>query len=185
MQLVFVFAERLINMFLVNVFKIMTVIRTLRISTLMYNKVFTVFLMRKRMRTVRTAQDNFAREFISMSLKFSATNFTQNLIVRTVVLVKILFRSFTVWASTIIGNITNRTAFDRSYNITVTPFDIRNEVLVKPNFALDNDGWFINFELLILRRIRIIKPPLFKRDIFTNKIKKIQNNLQKVLILYQ
>ena len=41
MQLVFVFAERLINMFLVNVFKIMTVIRTLRISTLMYNKVFS------------------------------------------------------------------------------------------------------------------------------------------------
>ena len=118
MQLVFVFAERLINMFLVNVFKIMTVIRTLRISTLMYNKVFTVFLMRKRMRTVRTAQDNFAREFISMSLKFSATNFTQNLIVRTVVLVKILFRSTTTRARNINSNFFTVSTFNR-FNVII------------------------------------------------------------------
>lgn len=125
------------------------------------------------------------RDFISEGLRFSTANFTQYLIVRTIVLVKIFFWSFAIRASAVIGNITCRTALNRLNFITVTPFDVRNKLFVMPNMALDDKRRFIDLKLLILRRMRIIKDPLLERDVFTNKIKKIQNNLQKVLILYK
>ena len=39
----------------------------------------------------------------------------------------------------------------------------------------------INLKFLILWRVRIIKNPLLKRDVSTNKVKKLRNNFILVL----
>lgn len=151
MQFVFVLTERLIEMFLINQLKVMTVIWTFRVDTLMNNKVFTVFLMSKSMRAMRAAQGYFVRKLINLDLRFSAAYFAHNLIVRAVVLVKIFFGSFAIRASTVVGNITYRTAFNRLNVITVAPFDVRNKLLIMPNVALDDKRRLIDLKLLILR----------------------------------
>ena len=172
-------------MLFLNLFKVMEVIRAFRINALVNNKVFAVFLVNKRMRAMRASQDDFVGELINTGLRFSAADFAHKLIVRAIIPVKIVFWSMTIRAGGVIRNITNRAAFDRLNIIVVTPLDIFNKVFVKPNLTL-NDQWrLIDFELLILRGKRVIKRPLFKRDVFTNKITKIRNNFQKVLILYQ
>ena len=99
----------------------------------------------------------------------SAADFTHKLFVRTVVLVKIVLRCMTIGTHSIIGDITNRAAFNRLNIVVVTRLDIFNKVFVIPNLTLDDYRWLINLELLILRRMRIIKNPLLKRDVFTNK----------------
>ena len=172
-------------MLFLNLVKVMEVIRAFRINALVNNKVFAIFLVNKRMRAVRASQDDFVGELINTGLKFSAADFAHKLIARAVIPVKIVFWSMTIRADGIIGNITNRAAFDRLNIIVVTPLDIFNKVFVKPNLTLDDEWRLIDFKLLILRRMRIIESPLFERDVFTNKITKIRNNFQKVLILYQ
>ena len=149
----------------------------------MNNKVFAILLVNKRMRAMGASQDDFVGELINNGLRFSAADFAHKLIVRAVVLVKIVFWCVTIGTGGIIGNITNRAAFDRLNIIVVTPLDIFNKVFVKPNLTLDDQWRLIDFKLLILRRMRIIESPLFERDVFTNKITKIRNNFQKVLIL--
>lgn len=172
-------------MLFLNLFKVMEVIRAFRINALVNNKVFAILLVNKSMRAVRATQDDLVGELINTGLRFSAADFAHKLIVRAVVLVKIVFWSVTIGTGGIIGNITNRAAFDRLNIIVVTPLDIFNKVFVKPNLTLDDQWRLIDFKLLILRRMRIIESPLFERDVFTNKITKIRNNFQKVLILYQ
>ena len=113
---------------------------------------------------------------MGIRLRRSAAYFTQYLIVRAVVFVNVSLRSIAIGADKIIRDITNRAAFDRLNIIVVTPLDIFNKVFVKPNLTLDDQRRLIDFELLILRGMRIIESPLFERYVFTNKITKIRNN---------
>lgn len=137
-------------MLFLNLFKVMEVVRAFRINTLVNDKVFAVLLVNKRMRAMRASQDNLGGELIT-SLRFSAADFAHKLIARAVVLVKIVFWSVTIGAGGIIGNITNRAAFNRLNIIVVTPLDIFDKVLVKPNLTLDDEWRLIDFKLLILR----------------------------------
>lgn len=163
-------------MLFLNLFKVMEVIRAFRINALVNNKVFAILLVNKSMRAVRASQDDLVGELINTGLRFSAADFAHKLIARAVIPVKIVFWGMTIGASGIIGNIANRAAFDRLDIVVVTPLDIFNKVFVKPNLTLDDQRRLIDFELLILRGMRIIESPLFERDVFTNKITKIRNN---------
>ena len=163
-------------MLFLNLFKVMEVIRAFRINALVNNKVFAILLVNKSMRAVRASQDDLVGELINTGLRFSAADFAHKLIARAVIPVKIVFWSMTIGASGIIGNIANRAAFDRLDIVVVTPLDIFNKVFVKPNLTLDDQRRLIDFELLILRGMRIIESPLFERDVFTNKITKTRNN---------
>lgn len=163
-------------MLFLNLFKVMEIVRAFRINALVNNKVFAVFLVNKRMRAMGASQDDLVGELINTGLRFSAADFAHKLIARAVIPVKIVFWSMTIGASGIIGNIANRAAFDRLDIVVVTPLDIFNKVFVKPNLTLDDQRRLIDFELLILRGMRIIESPLFERDVFTNKITKIRNN---------
>ena len=54
--------------------------------------------------------------------------------------------------------------------LAITFFVVGNEVFVVPVLAeIGNQGEFINLELLVLRRMRIIKSPLLERDISADK----------------
>ena len=114
---------------------------------------------------------------MGIRLRRSAAHFTQYLIVRAVVFVEIVFGSMAIRTDKIIGDITNRATFDRFNVIVITPLDIFNKVFVKPNLTVNDQRRFIDLKLLILRRTGIIMDPLPKRNKFTDKVKKKENNL--------
>jgi hypothetical protein len=65
------------------------------------------------------------------------------------------------------------TAEDRLYGLAVTPLIVRDKVFPIPVLFRGNNFWeFINFELLILWRMGIIKSPLLERDESTDKVNK-------------
>ncbi len=68
----------------------------------------------------------------------SAADFTHKLFVGAIVLVKIVLRCMTIGTDSIIGNITNRAAFNRLNIVIVTPLDIFNKVFVMPNLTPDD-----------------------------------------------
>ena len=64
---------------------------------------------------------------------------------------------------TVIRDVAFRPSADGSYFLAVTLFKVRDEVFVVPVLAeISNQGEFINLELLVLRRMGIIKSPLLE-----------------------
>ena len=88
---------------------------------------------------------------MSIRLRQSTANFTQYLIVGTVVFVKEVLRRIAIRTDKIIGDITSRAAFNRLNIIVITPLDIFNKVFVIPNLAVKDQRRLINLKLLILR----------------------------------
>ena len=58
MELVFVLAIWLRQMFLVNLLEVVQIIWTFRVGAFMYNEVLAVFLMNKSMRAMRTSKND-------------------------------------------------------------------------------------------------------------------------------
>ena len=58
MELVFVLATWLRQMFLVNLLEVVQIIWTFRVGAFMYNEVLAVFLMNKSMRAMRTSKND-------------------------------------------------------------------------------------------------------------------------------
>ena len=73
-------------------------------------------------------------------------------------------------AGAVIIDITCGPAADRFDFFTILPFKVRDVIVVVPFLVIDDLWKFINFELLIFWRMRIIESPLFERDISTDKI---------------
>ena len=74
-------------------------------------------------------------------------------------------------AGTVIRDVTFRAAADRSDFLTITLFKVRDEILIIPVLVeVGNQREFINLELLVLGRMRIIKSPLLERDISADKL---------------
>ena len=88
---------------------------------------------------------------MSIRLRQSTANFTQYLIVGTIVFVKVVLRRIAIRTDKLIGDITSRAALNRLNIIVITPLDIFNKVFVIPNLAVKDQGRLINLKLLILR----------------------------------
>ena len=105
----------------------------------------------------------------------TATDFTTYLTSLSAIIPgQIRFGSITGRAGAVIGYITFGSAEYRLYGFAVTLFVVRNEVIPFPILFMGNDaGKYIYFEFLIFRGMRIVKRPLFQRDISADKIQKL------------
>ena len=102
--------------------------------------------------------------------KCRGTDFAQDLSLRAVILVEIGFWSIAARAGAVIINITCGPAADRFDFFAILPFKVRDVIVVVPFLVIDDLWKLINFELLILWRMRIIESPLLERDISTDKV---------------
>ena len=86
---------------------------------------------------------------------------------------EIVYRGITGRAGTMFWNITIAMPENRLNGFVITLFVIGNDIFPIPLLLIGYDFWeFINLELLVLRRMGIIKSPLLERDISTDKVNK-------------
>ena len=83
---------------------------------------------------------------------------------------------------TTFGNIAFFTTKYRFYGLAIALAVVRNKIFPVPFLLVGYDfRKLINFELLILWRMRIIERPLFKRNVSTDKLNKPANLFMLVL----
>ena len=91
-------------------------------------------------------------------------------------LLTIVPREIVKWSSTsragaVFGDITLNTTKNRLNGFMITLFVVVDEILPVPILLERNDVWeLVNLKLLIFGRMGIIKSPLLKRDISTDKM---------------
>ena len=135
----------------------------------MYGEIFTVFLRNEGMGTVRTAQGVLLRKSVFLRIKGGSTHFAADLTFGAIVFIEIRHRGITAGASTILADIAFRTSSDRSDDLPVTQFVVFQKPLVLNGFIMDYHGKDIGFKFLVFRRMTVIKSPLLKRNIFSDK----------------
>jgi len=172
-ELVFVLSVVLIQMFFINLLKIMEIVRTFGIYTLVYDEVLTILFMDESVLTVRTTK--FERRMSILNWReLGLADFTHELPFCSIVFVEIDFWSITARTLTVIiyvafGSTTYR--FNRFVIIFVTPLEISHKIMVIPGLNIKNKWKFINLKFLILWRMGIIKSPLLERYVSTDKVK--------------
>ena len=110
--------------------------------------------------------------------------FAKDLSFGTIVLVKIDFGSITSGALAVVRDVTFTTPPDRLYGLVIVlipPLEVLHEVTIIPGFYMEYQWEFIHFELLVLRRMGVIKSPLLEWDVLTDKIYQPDILLIKIL----
>lgn len=169
-EFIFVFSVATFEIFLIHLLEIVKVVRTFGIHAFVDHKVFAVFLVNQRVIAVRAFQGVGLCKTVFIRRECSGADFAQDLPLRAVILVEIRFWSIAAGAGARIVDITCGPAADWLDFLAILPLDVRDVIVVVPFFVIDDLWKLINFELLILWRMRIIESPLFERDISTDKI---------------
>ena len=170
MELVFIFPVSLIEMFWLHFFKVMEIVRAFRVYALMQDKELPVFLWDKSIPAVGTAKF-YGRKAVILLRELRVTDFAGKLSFGAVVLVKIGFWSLTAGTGTVIGDITFGPPADGTDLLFITFFKVRDEIFISPVLTeIGDQGKFVNFELLVLWRMGIVKGPLLKWNISADKV---------------
>ena len=100
------------------------------------------------------------------------TNLTQKLtFLLAVIPHQIVHRSITCGTGTVFRDVTFITTKYRTDSFVITLLVIRDEIFPVPILLVGNEFWkFVNLEISILGRMGIIKRPLLKRNISTDKV---------------
>ena len=169
-EFIFVFSVAAFEIFLINLFEIVKVVRTFGIDAFVDHKVFAVFLVNQRVIAVRAFQGVGLCKTVFIRRECSGADFAQDLPLRAVILVEIRFWSIAAGAGAVIVDITYGSATDGFDFLAILPLEVRDVIVVVPFLVIDDLWKFINFELLIFWRMRIIESPLLEWDISTDKI---------------
>ena len=170
MEFVFVFPIVLIQVVFINFTKIVKIVRTLGVHTLMDDEVLAVFLWNKSISTV------WASEFDGGKTAFfwgesGVADLAENLPFGAIVLVKEWLGGITARTGAVIRDVAIGAADYGADYLAVTFFVVRDEILVSPVLPeVSDQRKLINFEFLVLGRMRIIKSPLLERDVSANKV---------------
>jgi hypothetical protein len=148
---------------------IIQVIGALGIDAFMDDEVLAIFLRNQGMGTVRALKSMLLGKAVFLRAEGSTADFAKDLPFRAVILVEIRHRSITVRAGTFFGNITFGASFNRHNHFTVTEFVVFLKPLVFNSFVTDYFRKDICFEFLVLWRMAVVKSPLLKRNIFSDK----------------
>ena len=160
MEFVFVFPIVLIQVVFINFTKIVKIVRTLGVHTLMDDEVLAVFLWNKSISTV------WASEFDGGKTAFfwgesGVADLAENLPFGAIVFVQERLWGITTRTAAIFQDITLGAAGNGADFLTVAIFEVRNQFLVRPALAeISDERKGIRFEFLILRGVGIIKSPL-------------------------
>ena len=112
------------------------------------------------------------RKAIVLWRKFGIADFTKNLTFRTIVFIEKWFRCITARTGTMLGNIAFGTSMNGLNFLTIAFFIVRKKVFVIPTLSkISEERKLVYFVFLIAWRVRVIKCPLFEREISTNKLK--------------
>lgn len=160
-------------MLFINLFKIVQIIRALRIHAFMDDEVLAVFLVNKTVIAMRAFEDSgFGKAVILGWRKMCLADLAQNLtFFLAIVPHEIVHRGITGRTGTVFRNITLDPAEYRTYGFVIALLVIRNEVLPVPALLIGYDfGKLINLEFLVLWRMGIIKSPLLEWDVSADKV---------------
>ena len=172
MKFILVLAIILFQIFLIHFFEVVEIIGAFGIDTLMYDKVFAVFLWDQSIATVRAAQFHRGESTLIRG-ESRITDLTEELTFGTVIFVQKKVRGITAGAGAGVRNITFRPTADRADFFTVTFFVVRDEIFISPVLAeVSDQREFINLELLVFWGMGIIKSPLLQGNVSADKVKK-------------
>lgn len=181
MEFIFVLAVILFEVFLIHLFQVVEVVGAFGIDTLVDDKVFPVFFGNEGISAVRAPQLH-GREAAFGGGKPGGTDLAEELAFGAVILVKERFRGVTAWAVAVVRNIAFRAAADGADFFAVALFVVWDEFFVSPVLAeVGDQREFIDFELLVLWGMGIVKSPLFKRDVSANEVNQPAVLLIKIL----
>ena len=142
---------------------------------------FPVLFGDEGMPAVRAAQLQ-GREAALGRREPGGTNFAEELPFGAVIPVEKRLGSLTAGTGTVIRDVAFRAAADRTDLLAITFFVVRDELSISPVLTkISDQGKFVNFELLIFGGMGIIKGPLLKGDISTDKINQPAVLLVKIL----
>lgn len=180
-EVIFIFAIVFHEVRLVNFFRVVEVIRAFGADTLIEDKMFPVLYGNEGVPAMGTVQLQ-GRETIFVRGERSITGLAQELPFGTIVLVEKRFRGIAARAGAVVRDVAFRAVSDRPDLLAVALFVVRDEIFVRPVLAeVCNQREFINFELMVLWGMGIIKGPLFERDISANEVEHPAILLVKVL----
>ena len=170
MELIFIFAIVFFEVFLIYLLQVMQVIRAFWINAFVYDKMLTVFFGNQRVGAVRTTKLKGSKSAV-LRRESGRADSTEELPLGAIVLIEKKLGSIASGAGTVIRDVAFRPSADGSYFLAIPLFKVRDKVSVVPVLAeISNQGEFINLELLVLRRMGIIKSPLLERDISAYKL---------------
>ena len=132
---------------------------------------FTVFFSSKSFATVRAYQSKGSCNFFTGNESLT-TDFALILTVTTIVIVDVMMGSTAKRAYSFFGNRLTITTLNLLYRFTVFPlivFEKELPILFDESFY---DRKLVNLKFLVLWRVRIIKSPLFERNISADKVNK-------------
>ena len=155
-EFIFIFAEFIFQVLFIHFFEVVEIVRALRVDTLMDGEVFAEFRQQKTALIRREP---------------GITDFAQELPFGAIVLVKEWLGGITARTGAVIRDVAIGAADYGADYLAVTFFVVRDEILVSPVLPeVSDQRKLINFEFLVLGRMRIIKSPLLERDVSANKV---------------
>lgn len=169
-EFIFIFAEFIFQVLIIHFFEVVEIVRALRVDTLMDGEVFAVFLGDKGAAAMRATE--FRQQKTALIRREPGiTDFAQELPFGAIVLVKEWLGGITARTGAVIRDVAIGAAAYGADHLAVTFFVVRDEILVSPVLPeVSDQRKLINFEFLVLGRMRIIKSPLFERDVSANKV---------------
>lgn len=173
MKLIVVLPIGAIQILPVYFLQIMEIVRALRIHAFVNDEELAALLWYEGVPAERATEYHFPFLMSGIREKSILADFAEELPLRTVVLVEIDHGSATAGASDIIRDITGLEAFDRFQIFAVSETVIEKEIFPVPilwrGTGKTDNRKFIDPVLLVFRGMRVIKSPLFKRDVFADE----------------
>ena len=171
MELVFIFAVILFQVFLIHLSEIVEIVRAFGIDALVDDKVLPFFFGNECPATVGTPQGELPGEAVFIWRKICIAYLAFQLSDFTVISVKIRLRGATGGAGAVLGDVAFLTSGDRFYLEIVSVFKVRDQETPVPFLLDDLNFWeFVHSELLIFGGMRIIESPLLKWDISADEV---------------
>ena len=170
-ELVFIFAVILFQVFLIHLFEIVEIIRTFGIDALVDDKVLPFFFCSECLATVGTPQGELPGEAVFIWRKICIAYLAFQLSDFTVISVKIRLRGATGGAGAVLGDVAFLASGDRFYLEIVSVFKVRDQEAPVPFLLEDLNFWErVHFELLIFGGMGIIESPLLKWYISADEV---------------
>lgn len=182
MELIFIFAVILFEVFLIHLLQVVEIVRTFGVDTFMQDEMFPLFFRHKCFPTVRAAQSKLLCKAVLIRSKVCIADLAFELSCFSVIAVKIRLGSAAGRAGTFLRDVAFFTARDRFYFTMVPVFKVGDKKLPVP-FMLDDLDFrkLVHFEFLIFRGMGIIKSPLLERNISADEVKQPAVLLVKIL----
>ena len=176
MEFVFIFAVSLFEIFFINLFEVVEIVRTFGVHTFMDDEMFSVLFGNKSVPTVRTAEFHEGKP-VFLRRELCIAYFAEKLPFGAIIPVKVRFGSITPGTAAVFGDITLGAPSDGFDCLPIAFFEVGDQFSVGPVLTeIRDERKLINLIFLIFRRMGIVKSPLFQRDVSADKSKKTTNS---------